>query len=159
VGRPELESVSEQMTPCSLLRVKRLSDRAILPRYAHDGDSGLDLFATESVSLPAGAIGEIGTGIAIELPSGTEGQIRARSGLAAKHGITVLNSPGTVDQGYRGEIRVILVNHGNDPFTVEPGMKIAQLVVQPVLRVSVEAVDQLGSSERGDRGFGSTGNR
>ncbi len=95
--------------------------------------------------------------IAIELPPGTEGQVRPRSGLALHHGVTLLNCPGTIDEGYRGEVGVILINHGPESFRVEPGMRIAQLVVQPVLRVEVRETDALGDTARGADGFGSTG--
>lgn len=139
------------------LKVKRLTDTAILPSYSHDGDSGLDLFAAESVVLPAGGSALVRTGIAIQLPNGTEGQVRPRSGLALNSSITVLNSPGTIDGGYRGEIGVILINHGSSPVFVETGMKIAQLVVAPRLRVEVLEVAELEDSARRSSGFGSTG--
>jgi dUTP pyrophosphatase len=139
------------------LKVKRLNPAAVLPAYARAGDAGLDLFALQSATIEAGASALIGTGIAIELPPGTEGQVRPRSGLALKHAITVLNTPGTVDEGYRGEVGVILINHGHSPFVVEAGMKIAQLVVSPRLEVEVTEVAALQDSERGAGGFGSTG--
>jgi dUTP pyrophosphatase len=139
------------------MRVKKLRDDAILPQYAHPGDAGLDLFSCENVVLEAGRSAIIKTGIAIELPPDTEGQVRPRSGLAAKHMVSVLNTPGTIDEGYRGEVGVILVNFGNEPFTVECGMKIAQLVVKPVLRVEVEEAAELSDTRRGAGGFGSTG--
>jgi len=142
-----------------LLKVKRLSAHAVLPRYAHPGDAGLDLFSCESVELGPGESRMISTGLAIELPAGTEAQVRPRSGLALKHCITVLNTPGTIDAGYRGEVGVILVNHGSGPFTVDKGMKIAQIVVKPVLTVEVTEADKLSDTSRGEGGFGSTGLR
>ena len=139
------------------LLIKRLSPTAILPSYAHPGDAGLDLFADRAASLEPGETKLIGTGISIELPEGTEGQVRPRSGLALKHSVTVLNSPGTIDRGYRGEVGVILINHGPRRFDVEPGMKIAQLVVAACLTVEVVEAGDLSNSSRGHGGFGSTG--
>lgn len=140
-----------------ILRIKRLSKEASIPSYSHRGDAGLDLVAAERVSIASGEVKLVKTGIAIELPEGTEAQIRPRSGLALKHGITVLNSPGTIDEGYRGEIGVILINHGKSPFQIEFGSRIAQLVVKPVLSVEVVEVDELSETTRGSGGFGSTG--
>jgi dUTP pyrophosphatase len=139
------------------LKVKRLNPAAILPSYARAGDAGLDLFAVKAISIAPGGSALVPTGIAIELPPGTEGQVRPRSGLALKHAITVLNTPGTVDEGYRGEVGVILINHGQTIFAVEAGMKIAQLVVSPRIQVEVAEVAALQDSERGAGGFGSTG--
>lgn len=139
------------------LKVKRLNPAAILPSYARVGDAGLDLFAVKALSIAPGASALVPTGIAIELPPGTEGQVRPRSGLALKHAITVLNTPGTVDEGYRGEVGVILINHGQTLFAVEAGMKIAQLVVTARIQVEVAEVAALQDSERGAGGFGSTG--
>ena len=139
------------------LKVKRLNPAAILPYYARAGDAGLDLFAVKALSIAPGASALVPTGIAIELPPGTEGQVRPRSGLALKHAITVLNTPGTVDEGYRGEVGVILINHGQTMFAVEAGMKIAQLVVTARIQVEVAEVAALQDSERGAGGFGSTG--
>jgi dUTP pyrophosphatase len=140
-----------------ILKAKKLRADAILPEYSHPGDAGMDLFSCERVELRAGESALVGTCISIELPEGAEAQIRPRSGLAAKHQITVLNSPGTIDAGYRGEVRVILINHGREPFVVEKGMKIAQMVVQPVIHVDVQEVKELSQTERGAGGFGSTG--
>ena len=139
------------------LKVLRLHELATIPEYAHSTDSGLDLAAVEETVISARESSLIKTGIAIELPPSTEAQIRPRSGLALKHQITVLNTPGTVDEGYRGEIGVILINHGNSSFTVTQGMKIAQMVVAPVIRVDIEEISQLNSTSRGAGGFGSTG--
>ena len=139
------------------LLIKRLSPTALLPAYAHPGDAGLDLFADVSVSLEPGESKLVGTGISIQLPTNTEAQIRPRSGLALKNGISVLNTPGTIDQGYRGEVGVILINHGRTRFDVNPGMKIAQMVIAPCLTVTVEETAELGGTARGHGGFGSTG--
>lgn len=139
------------------LNVKKLNSSATLPAYAHPGDAGLDLFACEPVTIPQGETRLAKTGIAIQLPPGTEAQVRPRSGLALKNSITVLNTPGTIDEGYRGEVGVILINHGKTPFQVEKGMKIAQMVVQSVLRVDVAEVVELTDTSRGAGGFGSTG--
>lgn len=139
------------------LKVFRLHELATIPEYAHSTDSGLDLTAVEETEISAKESKLIKTGIAIELPLNTEAQIRPRSGLALKNQITVLNTPGTVDEGYRGEIGVILINHGNSSFTVTQGMKIAQMVIAPVIRVDIEETSQLGSTPRGAGGFGSTG--
>ena len=140
-----------------ILKIKKLTEDAILPQYAHPGDAGADLFANEHVELAAGESHMVKTGIAMALPAGTEGQVRPRSGLAAKHQITVLNTPGTIDEGYRGEVCVILINHGKETFVIEKGMKIAQLLVKPVVSATVEEVDDLSETQRGEGGFGSTG--
>jgi len=139
------------------LKIKLLNQKAKLPQYAHNGDAGLDLYAISQVVLQPGDSALIPTGISIELAPKTEAQIRPRSGLALKHKITVLNTPGTIDENYRGEIGVILINHGNDPFVVTEGMKIAQMVIKPILLVKVEQVDNLNETSRGINGFGSTG--
>ncbi len=140
-----------------ILKVKRLIKDASVPSYHHRGDAGMDLAAAETITISPGEVKLVKTGIAIELPEGTEAQIRPRSGLALKHGITVLNSPGTIDQDYRGEIGVILINHSDSPFNVETGSRIAQLVVKPVLFVQVSEVNELSETIRGSDGFGSTG--
>ena len=139
------------------LKVKRLVPGAVLPAYAHPGDAGLDLFSAVETFLDPGESKLIGTGISVELPPNTEGNVRPRSGLALKHGITVLNSPGTIDCGYRGEVGIILINHGRARFDVRPGMKIAQLVVSPCMSVDVVETSDLAGSGRGQGGFGSTG--
>lgn len=140
-----------------VLKVKRLEDSAQLPEYAHAGDAGLDIFSNTETIIESGASALIPTGLSIQLPPFTEAQIRPRSGLALKHQVTVLNTPGTIDEGYRGEIGVILINHGKLPFKVTAGMKIAQMVIKPVFRVKVDEVKDLDASARGERGFGSTG--
>jgi dUTP pyrophosphatase len=139
------------------LKIKKLKPEAILPSYAREGDAGLDLFAVTQIVIPSGKSALVPTGIAIELPPGTEAQVRPRSGLALKHALTVLNTPGTVDEGYRGEVGVILINHGASSFTVEAGMKIAQMVVSPRISVAVVEVAELSDTQRGAGGFGSTG--
>jgi dUTP pyrophosphatase len=139
------------------LPITRLRDDAVLPRQAYDGDAGFDLAACERVTLEPGQRALVGTGLAVAIPEGYAGFVQPRSGLAARHGISVVNSPGLVDSGYRGELRVVLLNTDTrEPFTVEPGMRIAQLVVLPVPPVSLVEVDQLPESERGVRGFGSS---
>ena len=138
------------------MKVLRLRDDAVLPSYSHPGDAGLDLSSVEDITLESGVVRSIHTGIAVELPANTEGQIRPRSGLALDHKVTVLNAPGTIDAGYRGEIEVILINHGLTSFRIHKGMKIAQMVVKPVINVDVEEVKGLSDTSRGSGGFGST---
>jgi dUTP pyrophosphatase len=139
------------------LKVKLINEEALLPYQAHEGDAGLDLFSTEEKIIKSGEATLIATGIKIELPPQTEAQIRPRSGLALKHSVTVLNSPGTIDEGYRGEVKVILINHGNQDFKVEKQMRIAQMVIAPVPKVTIVKVDELSSSIRSEKGFGSSG--
>ncbi|WP_294376542.1 dUTP diphosphatase [uncultured Clostridium sp.] len=141
------------------LKIKKISEKAIIPNYAHEGDAGLDLYAVEKLVLNPGERGLVHTGIQIELPKNTEAQIRPRSGLALKNGITTLNSPGTIDEGYRGEIGVIIINHGNEKFIIEEGMKIAQMVIKPVYKVNVIETDKLSDTERMANGFGSSGTK
>jgi dUTP pyrophosphatase len=139
------------------LPVRRLREDAVLPGHAYTGDAGLDLTACERHELPPGERAVIGTGLAVAIPEGYAGFVQPRSGLAARHGLTVVNTPGLVDAGYRGEIRVILLNTDrSEPFVVEPGMRIAQLVVLPVPELELVEVEELPSSERGVRGFGSS---
>jgi dUTP pyrophosphatase len=141
----------------SELPLKRLRAEAVLPSRAYDGDAGLDLAACERVELAPGARAVVGTGLAVAIPEGHAGFVQPRSGLAARHGIAVLNSPGLVDAGYRGELQVVLLNTDRDePFVVEPGMRIAQLVVVPVAAPEPVEVAELPASERGERGFGSS---
>jgi dUTP pyrophosphatase len=127
------------------------------PAYATEGAAGLDVVTAEDLSLAPGARLAVPTGFAIEIPPGYEVQVRPRSGLALKHGITCLNTPGTIDSDYRGEVKVILANLGQETFAVGRGERIAQLVPAPVLRATFEEVSQLSDSERGSGGFGSTG--
>jgi dUTP pyrophosphatase len=137
--------------------VRRLREDAELPEQAYEGDAGLDLVACETLVLQPGQRGVVPTGIAVEIPEGYAGFVQPRSGLAARHGIGVVNSPGLIDSGYRGEIRVVLLNTDqHEPFEVQPGMRIAQLVVAPVASIRLVEVDELATSERGTRGFGSS---
>ena len=145
------------------LRIARLPHGADLPLPAYQSAfaAGLDLYAAvpagSPVVLAPGAHATIPTGITVAVPAGTEGQVRPRSGLAARHAVTVLNAPGTIDADYRGEVAVVLINHGDAPFEVARGMRIAQLVVAPVLRASVSEAEHLDETDRGVGGFGSTG--
>ena len=139
------------------LPITRLREDATLPERAYSGDAGLDLASCERVELGPGERALVGTGLAVAIPEGFAGFVQPRSGLAAKHGISVVNSPGLVDSGYRGELRVVLLNTDREtPFVVEPGMRIAQLVVLPVPELELVEVDELPASERGVRGFGSS---
>jgi len=140
------------------LQIKQLHPSATIPHYARPGDAGLDLFAIELQEILPGETQLIRTGIAIALPFGHEAQVRPRSGLALKHSVTVLNSPGTIDAGYRGEIGIILINHGKNTFQVVPGMKVAQMVVTSFIQTKITVVTKLNSTTRGGKGFGSTGN-
>ena len=128
-----------------------------LPRYASEDAAGLDVASAEELVLQPGDRHAVATGFAIEIPRGYEVQVRPRSGLAVKHGITCLNTPGTIDSDYRGEIKVILINLGTEPFAIRKGDRIAQLVPAPVLQAEVREVDMLGATARGAGGFGSTG--
>jgi dUTP pyrophosphatase len=139
------------------LQIKRLRPDAVVPERAYAGDAGLDLSACERVELAPGRRALVPTGLAVAIPEGHVGFVQPRSGLAARHGITIVNTPGLVDSGYRGELKVILLNtDAAEPFVVEPGMRIAQLVVLPVPALELVEVDELGGSERGARGFGSS---
>jgi dUTP pyrophosphatase len=139
------------------LPIQRLRKEAIVPERAYTGDAGLDLAACERVELAPGERALVGTGLAVAIPEGYAGFVQPRSGLAARHGLTIVNSPGLVDAGYRGELRVILLNtDSSEPFVVEPGMRIAQLVVLPIPELELVEVDELPASERGVRGFGSS---
>ena len=142
------------------LAITRLHEDAVLPVQAYAGDAGLDLVSREHVALPPGGRAVVGTGLAVAIPPGHAGLVVPRSGLAASAGISVVNAPGLVDSGYRGEVKVILLNtDGAATFTVEPGMRIAQLVIVPVPSVAVVEADSLPGSERADGGFGSSGVR
>jgi dUTP pyrophosphatase len=137
--------------------VRRLRADAVLPRQAYAGDAGMDLASCERVVLAPGERAIVPTGLAVEIPDGYAGFVQPRSGLAARHGIGVVNSPGLIDPGYRGEIAVVLLNtDARDPFTVEPGMRVAQLVIAPVAAVRLVEVEELATSSRGQRGFGSS---
>jgi dUTP pyrophosphatase len=149
------------MTP--VVRIARLPHGADLPlpTYQSAFAAGLDLYAAvpadEPVMITPGSYAKIPTGITLALPPGTEGQVRPRSGLAAQHGVTLLNTPGTIDADYRGEVSVLLINHGGAPFEVTRGMRIAQLVIADIVRVTVREAEELDNTERGAGGFGSTG--
>jgi dUTP pyrophosphatase len=137
--------------------IRRLRPDAIVPERAYVGDAGVDLASCERVELAPGERAAVGTGLAVAIPEGFAGFVQPRSGLAAGHGITIVNAPGLIDAGYRGEIRVVLLNTDrSDPFVVEPGMRIAQLVVLAVPGVELVELDELPESERGVRGFGSS---
>jgi dUTP pyrophosphatase len=140
------------------MRIKRLHPNALVPRYAHgpEEDAGMDLHSVEAATLAPGETKLVATGLAIELPAGYEAQIRPRSGLALKHSITLPNSPATIDPGYRGEIKVILLNLGREPFQILPGERIAQMVIARYEAVEWEEGD-LADSRRGEGGFGSSG--
>ena len=137
--------------------VVRLTDTAVLPTYAHVGDAGMDLYADEDIMLGNETWNLVSTGVAMSIPEGYVGLIHPRSGLAAKHGITVLNAPGTIDAGYRGEIKVILLNGTDKDFVVRRGDRIAQLVVQEFVHGDIVGVSSLDDTERSTNGFGSTG--
>lgn len=136
--------------------VRRLRPDAHIPEQAYDGDAGLDLAACDHVMLGPGERAVVPTGLALEIPDGYAGFVQPRSGLAARHGIGIVNSPGLIDSGYRGEIRIVLLNTSREAFSVEPGMRVAQLVVVPVAAVRLIEVDELASSDRGVQGFGSS---
>ena len=137
--------------------IRRLRPDAVLPQQAYEGDAGVDLAACEAAVLGPGERAVVPTGLAVEIPVGYAGFVLPRSGLAARHGISVVNSPGLVDSGYRGELRVVLLNSDREhTFAVERGMRIAQLVIAPVAAVRLVEVDELAASERGARGFGSS---
>ncbi|MCC7382602.1 MAG: dUTP diphosphatase [Deltaproteobacteria bacterium] len=141
------------------LRLLPLPGRPLLPvpSYQTAHAAGLDLLASEGGRIEPGRWVAVPTGLGVEIPVGFEGQVRPRSGLAAKHGVTVLNAPGTIDADYRGELKVLLVNHGVSPYDYQVGDRIAQLVIAPVIRAQIELVTHLSSTERGEGGFGHTG--
>ena len=139
------------------LALRRLRDDAVLPERAYSGDAGLDLAACDRYELAPGERAVVGTGLAVAIPEGYAGFVQPRSGLAARHGLSVVNAPGLIDSGYRGEIRVVLLNtDAAESFVVEPGMRIAQLVVLPLPELELVEVEELPESERGVRGFGSS---
>jgi len=139
------------------VKVKKINPDAKLPVCSNPGDAGMDLFSVIDLIIDPGEVSLIPTGLILELPTNTEAQVRPRSGLALNNGITVLNSPGTIDEGYRGEIGVILINHGKVAFRVEKHMKIAQLVIKPIFDVELVETCELTDSVRGSSGFGSSG--
>ncbi|MEM3113357.1 MAG: dUTP diphosphatase [Candidatus Pacearchaeota archaeon] len=137
-----------------IIKLKKLNKDAVIPKYAREGDAGFDLFSTMNYKLKPGERKLIGTGLAFEIPKGYEIQLRPRSGLALKNGISLVNTPGTVDSGYRGEIGLIVINHGNEIFEIKSGDKIAQAVLNKIESAEFVEVPYLNESERGDRGFG-----
>ena len=139
------------------LGFKRIHPDAVLPAYAHASDAGMDVRSIEDLTIPAGKRALVHTGLVMALPPMYEAQVRPRSGLALKHGVTVLNTPGTIDSGYRGEIGVILANFGEDDFAVKKGDKIAQIVIAPVTQPEVVEIEAVDETDRGAGGFGSTG--
>ena len=139
------------------LAFRRIHPDAVLPAYAHEGDAGMDVCSVEDVVIPSGGRALVHTGLVAQLPPLTEAQVRPRSGLALKHGVTVLNSPGTIDAGYRGEIGVILANFGDSDFSVRKGDRVAQLVIAPITRPNVVETSSVDDTDRGSGGFGSTG--
>jgi dUTP pyrophosphatase len=142
-----------------VLRIVKKDPRVSLPAYASEGAAGFDIraFPAGAMEIPPLGRARIPTGLFLEIPPGFEAQVRPRSGLAARHGVTVLNSPGTIDSDYRGELEIILINLGAEPFRVQNGDRIAQLVLSPVSRAAIAEVDSLSPTERGSGGFGSTG--
>lgn len=147
------------MTQSVNVEVKRLAhgEGLKLPDYATSGAAGMDIVAAEDVSIAPGARHAVATGLAVAIPHGYEIQVRPRSGLALKHGITVPNTPGTIDSDYRGELKVILINHGTESFAIARGDRVAQLVLAPVVQAAWDEVEELDATERGAGGFGSTG--
>lgn len=147
----------QHLDPAPVLDVRRLDPDLPLPSYAHPGDAGLDLHAADTTTLQPGQRALIPCGIAIAIPDGHVGLVHPRSGLAVDHGLTLLNAPGTIDAGYRGEVKVLLINHGDGPVEVRHGERIAQLLLLPIAIVDVREVDRLDVTSRGTGGFGSTG--
>ena len=142
-----------------IVRIAKVHEDAILPHYVHPGDSGMDLYSIEDSTIPSGETSLVRTGLKIAVPENYEDQVRPKSGLALKHAVTLPNTPGTIDSGYRGELCVILINHGRKAFHVQKHTKIAQLVICPVVHAEIVEVDQLDETTRGEGGFGSTGLR
>ena len=139
------------------VKFRKSDPNAVLPAYAHPGDAGMDVRSVEEVTIEPGGRKLVRTGLVMMLPPGYEAQVRPRSGLALKNGVTVLNTPGTIDEGYRGEVGVILANFGAEPFQVEKGAKIAQIVIAPCTRAEIVETDEVDETARGAGGFGSTG--
>lgn len=154
-----VSDASDSVSGAPRLALKRLHPRAALPAYQSAGSAGMDLSACieSDVTLVPGQIALVPTGWAVAIPPGFEGQVRPRSGLATKFGVTVPNAPGTIDSDYRGELKVALINLGRGEFVVTPGMRVAQLVIAPVAQAVIAEVDELTATQRGGGGFGSTG--
>ncbi|PID58580.1 dUTP diphosphatase [candidate division KSB3 bacterium] len=140
-----------------IVQITKVHNDAVLPHYAHPGDAGMDLYCIDEMTIEAGDTALARTGLKIAVPEGYEAQVRPKSGLALKYAVSLANAPGTIDSGYRGEVQVILINHGREPFHVGRQTKIAQMVICPVMRVEVVEVEQLDETSRGEGGFGSTG--
>ncbi|MBU0628208.1 MAG: dUTP diphosphatase [Nanoarchaeota archaeon] len=141
------------------IKIKKLKETAIIPKYAHEGDAGVDLYSTEDYILNPGERVLVSTGIAISIPEGYEAQVRPKSGLALKHGISIVNTPGTIDCKYRGEIGIITINLGKEDYKIEKGHKIAQMVFNKIEEADFEEVKELDNTKRGEGGFGSTGHK
>ncbi len=139
------------------VRIKKIKKDAIIPRYAYDGDAGVDIYSAEDYTLKPGERALVSTGIKIAIPDGYEAQIRPRSGLALKYGISICNTPGTIDSGYRGEVCAIVINHGKNVFNIKKGDKIAQMVFNKIERAEFIEVEELDATKRGEKGFGSSG--
>ena len=152
-----MQLVWNEMGDPVIIKVKKLSKVAIIPTEAKPGDVAFDLYSTIDHQLQPGERFAVPIGIALEIPQGYEGQVRPRSGLALREGVTVLNSPGTIDSGYRGEVKCTLINHSENMFQITKGMRVAQLAIRPVPHVVLEEADSLSETERGTGGFGSTG--
>jgi dUTP pyrophosphatase len=139
------------------MKIKKLHEDAIIPSYQSEGAAGFDFHAIEAMTLQPGQRGLVGTGLAVALDLGYELQVRPRSGLALKHGISLVNTPGTVDSDYRGEVKIILINHGDEAFEIQKGERIAQGVINAVVQAKMDVVEDLDQTQRGASGFGSTG--
>ena len=147
---------SQNQVPVELKRLPH-GEGLDLPRYATEGAAGMDVVSAEEITLAPGARHAVATGLSVAIPQGYEIQVRPRSGLALKHGITVPNTPGTIDSDYRGELKIIMINHGAEPFPIARGDRVAQLVLAPVTQAAWVEVEELDATERGEGGFGSTG--
>jgi len=141
------------------IKIKKIKENAIIPKYVHQGDAGVDIYSTEDYVLKPGERVLVSTGIKIAVPKGYEAQIRPKSGLALNNGISIVNTPGTIDAGYRGEVGIIAINLGKESFKIEKGKKIAQMVINKVEEAEFEEVEELDNTTRGEGGFGSTGHK
>ena len=141
------------------IKIKKIKDNAIIPEYAHDGDAGVDLYSTEDYLLKPGERVLVSTGIKIAIPKGYEAQVRPKSGLAIKNGLSVVNTPGTIDSPYRGEVQIIAINLGKENIKIEKQTKVAQMVINKIEEAEFEEVDELDNTTRGEGGFGSTGHK
>ena len=141
------------------IKIKKIKDNAIIPEYAHDGDAGVDLYSTEDYLLKPGERVLVSTGIKIAIPKGYEAQVRPKSGLAIKNGLSIVNTPGTIDSPYRGEVQIIAINLGKENIKIEKQTKVAQMVINKIEEAEFEEVDELDSTTRGEGGFGSTGHK